>query len=120
MTNKHTGKIAGAIIFAALGGWVVSGCTNTGGAANSQNDVYAAAVALTAADNVALQYVTMPLCGPTHAKPLCSEAAVSAKIKTAAQTAHDAVKAAEGGQGTLDAARAAVTALINATPKTGG
>lgn len=119
MTNRHTGKIAATILFAALAGLAVSGCTSAGGATNAQNDVYAAAVALTAADNVALQYVTLPLCGPTHAKPLCSEAAVSAKIKAAAQTAHDAVKAAEksGNAGSLAAARAAIAALINVTPK---
>lgn len=28
--RNHTGRIAAAILFAALGGWVVSGCTNTG------------------------------------------------------------------------------------------
>ncbi len=118
MTNRHTGKVFAFVLIAALAGWVV-GCTNTG-VSNPQNDVYAVAVALTTADNIAIRYVTLPLCGPTHAKPLCSEAAVSAKIKAAAQRAHDAVKAAEANPGLLSAAQTAVDDLAKTTPQTGG
>jgi hypothetical protein len=93
----------------------VAACTP----AAKDNGVYAVAVALTAADNTALRYVTLPLCGAAHPKPMCSEADVTAKIKTAAQAAHDAVKAAETNPGALGAAEAAVQALVSVTPKTG-
>lgn len=101
---------------AAVGLAVLTSCSNPPPAGNA---VYAVAVALTAADNVAIRYVTMPLCGPTHPKPLCSEAAVTAKIKTNAQMAHDAVKAAEAKTGTVDAAQAAVDVLVKSTPSVG-
>lgn len=114
---NHTGKVFGAVIVAALVGLAVSGCSTTGQPA-AQTGAYATAVALTAADNVAMQYVTLPICGPTHAKPLCSEASVSAQIKAAAQTAHDAVRAAEKS-GDAGAAQAAVAALVSITPKPG-
>ena len=109
-----------AIVALAPMAWWLTGCADKGGATSTVNDVYALAVALTAADNVAFQYVTLPLCGPTHPKPVCSEAAVSAQIKSAAQTAHDAVKAAEANTALIDAARAAINELIKVTPKVGG
>lgn len=123
MISRHTGKIFGAILITALAGQLlITGCTNAGGktAADPQKAIYAVAVALTAADTVALHYVTLPLCGPTHAKPMCSEASVSKQIKANAQAAHDAVVAAEIGKGTLDAAQAAVDALVKSTPQIGG
>lgn len=119
-----------AVIVLAPMAWWLTGCADRGGATSTVNDVYAAAVALTAADNVALQYVTLPLCGPTHPKPVCSEAAVSTQIKSAAQKAHDAVKAAEAAEANkasidaisaaTNAARAAINELIKVTPKVGG
>jgi hypothetical protein len=88
-------------------------------AGGTQTTVYAAATALTAADDAAIQCVTLPLCGPTHPAPLCSEAAISAQIKGFAQKAHDAVKAAEtgGDSASLAAANAAISVLVGATPK---
>ena len=107
-----------------LAAFLLVGCAHN----NTQTDVYAAATALAAADTLAIQYVTLPLCGPTHAKPLCSEASVSAQIKQAAQAAHDAVKAAEktaadpnappgAMTAALAAANAAIAALMSLTPK---
>lgn len=118
-SNKNWLGIALATATAAL---VMSGCSPQQGgpaAGTTQKGVLAAAVALTAADNVALQYVILPLCGPTHPKPLCSEAAISAQIKSAAQTAHDAVKGAEmaGDNASVAAANAAIAALVKITPK---
>ncbi len=113
---RHPGAIVGAAALVLM----LSGCgtSNT----STEKGVYSAAIALTAADQAALQYVVLPLCGPTHPKPVCSEAAVSAKIKSAAQSAHDAVKAAEaappGDTAALSAANAAIAALVALTPKT--
>jgi hypothetical protein len=106
-----------AALWIALGGLLaLSGCASTAGPSQG---VYAAAVALTAADTAALQYVILPLCGPTHPKPLCSEANVSAQIKAAAQQAHDMIKVAElaGDTATLAQANAAVGHLVEITPK---
>lgn len=101
-----------AVAFLAL---ILTACQN----GQTTTGVYTAAVALTAADRAAIQYVTLPLCGPTHPKPLCSEPAVSAEIKRAAQVAHDAVKKAEmaGDNASLAAANAAIVALAEVTPK---
>jgi hypothetical protein len=65
-------------IIAGLAVIGLAGCATPGG---TQTTVYADATALTAADDAAIQYVTLPLCGPTHPAPLCSEAAISAQIK---------------------------------------
>jgi hypothetical protein len=105
-----------AALWIALGGLLaLSGCASTAGPSQG---VYAAAVALTAADTAALQYVTLPLCGPTHPAP-CSNAAISAQIKAAAQQAHDMIKVAElaGDAATLAQANAAVGHLVEITPK---
>ena len=73
--------------------------------------------ALTATDEAALAYVTLPLCpaGATVLAPggtLCSQASVSAQIKAAAATAYAAYKAAETGS-TTALLTAAETALAN-------
>lgn len=116
---RRPGAVAGALLCAATLALVLSGCGS--GSGDTQKGVYSAAVALTAADQAAIQYVVLPLCGPTHPKPACSEAAVTAKIKSAAQSAHDAVKAAEaappGDTAALSAANAAIAALVSLTPK---
>ena len=116
--STHPGAIFAAGIIAALAGLALSGCSSTS-SGGTQTTVYAAATALTAADDAAIQYVTLPLCGPTHPAPLCSDAATTTKIKAYAQQAHDAVKAAEAGgdSASLAAANAAISLLVNATPK---
>lgn len=82
----------------------------------TQTTVAQVAAALTAADNLAIQYVTLPLC--PRPGQLCSDKAVSANIKAAAARAYAAVKAAEasGSSGDLAAANAAVAALTALTP----
>ena len=69
-----------SLLCAATLSLMLLGCGSTE-KVNTEKGVYSAAVALTAADQVAIQYVVLPLCGPTHPKPLCSEAAVSAQIR---------------------------------------
>jgi hypothetical protein len=102
--------------------FLVGACSATGtpSTGTTQTGVYAAAVALTAADNTAMQYVTLPLCGPTHPASVCSNAATTAQIKLYAQQAHDAVRAAEAGgdSASVAAANAAISLLVSATPKT--
>lgn len=88
---------------------------------NPATGIAAAEVALTAADQVAIQYVTLPLCGPTAPK-LCSVAATSTQIKSAAEAAFNAVQAAKASptNATLAAANAAVAALQSLLPTTTG
>jgi hypothetical protein len=114
--SRHLGTITGGALLLALAALLLSGCASTG---TTQTTVYSAANALTAADDVATKYVTLPLCGPTHPAPLCSDAAITAQIKSYAQKAHDAVKAAEaaGDSATLATANAAIAALVSVTPK---
>ena len=122
MTKQHAGKLSAGIIVLAFAGLLAgAGCSTTDGVktADPQKAVAAVEVALTAADKTATHYITLPLCGPTHAKPVCSEAAVSAKIKANEQKAYDAVKAARDNPALIDAAQAAVDSLVQSTPKTG-
>jgi len=106
---------------AALGGLllfdglivVLAGCATS----TQTTTVSGLEVALTAADQLALQYVTLPLCtsgGPA----LCSQATVSAQIKAASLAAYTAVKAAEksGASADLTAAQDALTALSALVP----
>lgn len=106
-----SGILSAFVLIALLGGCVANKSPTV-------TSVYGAAIALTAADQVALQYVTLPLCGPAHPAPACSQPAITARIKASAQAAHDAVKAAEksGDNASLAAANAAVAALVAITP----
>lgn len=110
------GDVTGrALIIAGLLaiGVSVAGCTG----AQVRTTVAEAEVALTGADQLALKYVTLPVCPQTNGA-LCSDPAISAKIKTAAATAYTAVKAAEasGGSADLAAANAAIAALTAVVP----
>jgi hypothetical protein len=88
-------------------------CSGTTPTTTTVNPTTVAAVgeALTAADEAALAYVTLPLC-VSGGSALCSEAAISAQIKKAAATAYAAYKAAESGS-TPALLTAAETALAN-------
>jgi len=70
------------------------------------------AVALTAADQVALRYVQLPACGGGGGVP-CRDPAAVARIKAAAQQAYTAVRTAEasGTAGDLSLAVSAVGAF---------
>lgn len=78
---------------------------------------------LTAADQVALVYVTLPQCPATSGVDglTCSQEATILVIKADAQKAHDAVKAAEavaasGGSPVMTDANAAIAAFQAAVP----
>lgn len=99
---------------------LAAGCAAQQGA-SVQTDVAKAEVALTAAERVALHYVTLPPCLKAHA-PLCSDAAVVARIKQADNAAYAAVKAARASNNRSDltAANAAVAALSALVPPAAG
>ncbi len=83
-----------------------------------QTTVAQVAVALTAADQVALAYVDLPHCGTAGASAACSDPATTAKIKGAAQAAYTAVRTAEasGASADLSLAVSAVGALSAVIP----
>ncbi len=81
---------------------------------NQESSVAALESGLTAADILALQYTSLPVC-PTGA-PVCADPTIKNSIKTAAQTAYTTIKQAEAsaasGQSVdLTAATAALAAL---------
>ncbi len=84
--------------------------------------VAASGTALAAADTLAMQYVTLPLCpGSAAVSPsgtLCSQAIISAKIKNAAAQAYTAYKAYEANPSDAlnTAAVQAVTELLALIP----
>lgn len=123
----RTGAILSAPLWLMLAGLALSSCTSnptppgsllTGLNSKTQTGVDAAVIALTEADRVALAYTTMPQCGPTHAKPLCSEAPAIVQIKNYGQKAHDAVVQARksGNDATLATANAAISAFSTSIP----
>jgi ABC-type molybdate transport system substrate-binding protein len=107
-------KFVAYAIFAGL--LVVAGCS----ASQQATGVAAAGTALTAADTLAMQYVTLPACpvGATSGPggTLCSQPVVSAQIKVYAQKAYTAYKAYEANPtATLEAAAASALALLIAS-----
>lgn len=72
-------------------------------------------VALTAAERIAINYVTLPACPKA---PICADAEVVARIKQADNVAFDAVMAARasGTNANVAAANAAIAALLNLIP----
>jgi hypothetical protein len=119
-SRSSTMSIRPLLPAAALLALGLGGCAANPTVATS---VAAVEVALTAADQAALQYVVLPLCTGTNG-PLCSSAAISAKIKADAQTAYNAVMAARNNESsaTLAAASAAIAVLTADVPAitTGG
>lgn len=79
------------------------------------NDVAAAEVSLTAAEQAALIYTSRPRCGGTV--KLCSDPAVVARIKQLDNQAYTAVIAARDNKGAVSAAVLAVEAFSTAIPK---
>jgi hypothetical protein len=99
---------------------MLAGCATT---PSPQTTVAGAEEALTAADQVATVYAGLPQCPATDGTDglTCSQAKTIVVIKADAQTAHDAVKAAEivaagGGAPDLTTATAALAALQAAFP----
>lgn len=97
---------------------LLAACSTTPGTPPApSNGVAALEIALTAADQAALAYVTLPAC-PSSTKALCSDAATVSQIKTASATAYSAVKAVQAGTADTVAAQAAIAALAALTPAT--
>lgn len=101
------------VLLVALASCGVSTSTTPVTTATS-NTVAGAEVALTAGENIAYQYASLPRCG-TGVPVLCSDQTTVDKIKSLDNTAYNAVKTAEANSSQLTAAEAAVQALLNVT-----
>lgn len=82
---------------------------------HADNSVAAAETALTAAEQAATLYTSLPRCAP-HGSPLCSQASVVASIKAADNTAYSAVVAARHNKAMLSLALQAIADLRAAVP----
>jgi hypothetical protein len=83
----------------------------------ASNGVAQTEVGLTSAEQLAMQYVTLPAC-PSATGALCSDPSITAKIKAADDVAYAAVKGLENGTVTAAAAQAAVASLLSVIPAT--
>jgi hypothetical protein len=106
--SRYPIAVAFAIGLTTIG---LAGCKSS---TSVQNDVAAAEIALTAAERVALIYVSLPRCGGTAT--LCSAQATVDKIKVLDNNAFTAVKAAEQDETLLSAAWVAISSLSSAIP----
>ena len=92
---------------------VVTACSNK--PTDTATVVAKVQVALTAAERIAINYVTLPACPKA---PICADETVVARIKQADKVAFEAVMAARqaGSNANLAAANAAIAALLNTIP----
>ncbi len=107
-----TGVVASMVgmFMLLVAGFGLAACTVT------PSDVSTLETSLTAAENLGLAYAALPNCTGSNG-PVCSDPAVIADIKTADNAAYAALTALQNGTGTeaeLQAAIAALTALIPA------
>jgi hypothetical protein len=89
----------------------------SGAGSNPEADVAALEVRLTAAEDVAIDYIRLPPCAPWNGAP-CSDGTVVARIRTADMRAYTLVKTAEqtiGDPAAISAAQAAVAAMTDIT-----
>ena len=102
--------IAAVIIAGTLAACANKGvpATTAGSAGPIATDVGTVALALTAAERLAIAYIKLPRC-PAPAP--CSDPAIVAKIAAADNAAFNAVQAARTGAGTVDAAWSAIATL---------
>jgi len=94
----------------------LASCATTATTNTVTTTVAAAEIALTAADQVALAYVTQPLCPTGTVAWTCADPATVAKVKSYAATALAAVRAAEAGTGAIADAMTAINALTAILP----
>jgi pyrimidine deaminase RibD-like protein len=89
----------------------------SGAGSNPAADVAALETRLTAAEDVAIDYIRLPPCASSNGPP-CSDSVVVARIRTADMRAYTLVKTAEqtvGDPAAASAAQAAVAAMTDIT-----
>lgn len=107
---KFPVRLATVAVLAAL---ALAGCSTIDSILSPNPNVVATMEAsLAAADNIALQYVSLPSCATASHPKICRDPAITKNIGTAAQAAYTAVKAAEANEtaGTVASAQNAITA----------
>ena len=106
---------AGSLAAAAI---TMSACTTAAPTVN--NDIAAAEVALTAGEQLALVYTSLPRCGSAGASAVCSVQATVDSIKAADNTAYNAVVQARGNSSLINAALSAIASFRALVPASGG
>lgn len=104
---------------------LVQCASQSGTPASGKAAVVAAEAAITASGQLAIGYMTLPVCGAPGAPALCASPSVKANIKTAFDNAYTAVTtaqtAADAGQSVdtvaLNAAIAALQSTVASLPK---
>ena len=102
---------AGSLAAAAI---TMSACTTAAPTVN--NDIAAAEVALTAGEQLALVYTSLPRCGSAGASAVCSVQATVDSIKAA----YNAVVHARGNSSLINAALSAIASFRALVPASGG
>lgn len=118
-------KIGNALCVLSLVLGVAAGCAATGTPRSAMASVVAAETAIAAAGQVAMGYMTLPVCGAPGAPALCAAPSVKANIKTAFDNAYGAVTTAQADADAgkpvdtvaLNAAIAALQSTVAALPK---
>ncbi len=96
---------------------LLAGCSSTATTNAVSADVAAAEVTLTAAEQLALTYTSLPRCSSlAAASPVCSSQATVDKIKALDNTAFQAVRLARSNAAMLPTAIAAIGVLRSAVP----
>ena len=96
-----------------LAAGLLAGCQST----SIDSQVAGAEVALTGSENAALLYTRLPRCNDST--PICSTQPAVDAIKSADNTAYNALVAARNNTGTIDAALTAINTLSGLIPATG-
>lgn len=112
-------KITTVVLGAML---ALPGCSLVDGASVTPAQIAAIENSLTAADQLAMAYMTLPVCTAPVTTKVCADPTVKATIKTDEQTAYTAFKALQsatlmGRSAALAAASSAVAVYFAAVPK---
>lgn len=110
---KRAGAFTALLLVASVA--VLTGCSISAPVAQ---DIAAVEVALTASEQLALVYTSLPRCGASGASALCSTQAVVDKIKSADNTAYSAVVQARSNSALISAAVTAIDTLRSTIPAT--
>lgn len=112
---KFPVRLATVAVLAVI---ALAGCSTIDSVFNpSPNVVATLEASLAAADQVALQYVSLPSCATASHPKLCRDPLITKNIGKAAQVAYTAVKAAEANEtaSTVQAAQNTISAYQSIT-----
>ncbi len=104
-------------LIAGAGLLLLVGCAKQTVQTHTINTVAAAEIALTAAEQLALNYTKLPRCGSSGHPKVCSDKVTVAKVLDLDNKAYKAVQMAKSNEALVDLAFTAITSLMSAVPK---